>query len=296
MHRIEILEKGIVKEIASCMEELSSSQYLYFVRLVLDLQDKAIDLPTFRFLLVWKLLEIKTDIKYHLLSKDEKENTLAEIARIAKLMDSFFKTENREGEDKMVMQLHTIHNFIPSIAGNLYGPQDGLLDISFCEYRTAHSFYRDYISTNNENDLNHLIAVLYRPRKRWMAIRKRFASFNGQYRVPFTAKTNPLLLEKRAKRIAKLPYAVRYGIFLFYNGCETFLSEGKPSIDGNEIDLSVLYSGSGSDTGSIGLVGLLYTLAETKVFGSIEQTDDQNLWDVMVRLYHVVMQMNSIKK
>ena len=42
--------------------------------------------------------------------------------------------------------------------------------------------------------------------------------------------------------------------------------------------------------GNVGLIGLLYSIAETGVFGTIEQTDNQNIWDIMVRVYQVVMQ------
>ena len=74
--------------------------------------------------------------------------------------------------------------------------------------------------------------------------------------------------------------------------------EVRPEVDGIELDLSKLYTKGSSDTSKtdVGMVGLLYSLAETAVFGSIEQTDNSNLWDIMIRLYQVVMQMQEIEE
>ena len=92
--------------------------------------------------------------------------------------------------------------------------------------------------------------------------------------------------------------AIRYGIFIFWAGCEDYLVTGRPVIDGNEIDLSILYekSGNGSSEGSLGLVGLLYSLAESKVFGSIQETDNQNLYDVMAKLYQDTKRLKEMPK
>ena len=92
--------------------------------------------------------------------------------------------------------------------------------------------------------------------------------------------------------------AIRYGIFLYWSGCEEFLATGQPVIDGTKIDLSILFSKTpdqGNSNG-IGLVGLLYTLSEGKVFGDIRQTDDQNLFDVLVKLYQDTIKMQEVRK
>jgi hypothetical protein len=123
------------------------------------------------------------------------------------------------------------------------------------------------------------------------------ASFDGQQRIPFTAKSNPSKLDRRATRIGRLPMAVRYGIFLFFSGSEEYLVKGKPVVDGKEIDFSIIYAKSedADDSPDIGLIGILYSLAETKVFGSIAETDDQNLYDIMIRLYQVVKQAKAME-
>ena len=89
----------------------------------------------------------------------------------------------------------------------------------------------------------------------------------------------------------KVPFHLRYCVFLYFAGCEQFLKSGKPVVDGIELDFSQLYSdGDSYDKANVGMVGLLYSLSESGVFGAIEQTDKQNLWDVLVRVYQLVMQ------
>jgi len=297
MHRIEIPDRKIVKEIPSEISEMTRDQYLYFVMQILDYMAGMISLDTFRIKLIRYLLEIRVNARFHTLKSEEQESINGEIYRLSLLCDSFFREEIRDGNPVKIANLSFVKNLVPEICDRYYGPDDGLADITFCEYRFANSYFRAYMKDADENDLNHLIAVLYRPRKSMIRIRRLLPGFNGQERVPFTSKSNPLKLKKRVDQISKLPKSVRYGIFLWYSGCEEFLVKGKPEVDGHEIDLSELYKNTSGETtqANIGLVGILYTLAESNVFGPIENTDNQGLYDVMARLYQVVMQNREME-
>ena len=75
---------------------------------------------------------------------------------------------------------------------------------------------------------------------------------------------------------------------MWFNACIRFLREGKPVIDGNEIDLGLLYQGSEAGTvAGIGMQGILFSLSESNVFGDIDKTSNSNLYDVMARLYQL---------
>lgn len=296
MHTLEIPDRKIFKEFASEIEEMTGEQYIYFVELILKYQNGDISAQMLKVLLVKKLLGIHLGLKFFFLSKETQEQINGEIFRLSEQMESFFYEEIRDGKQVKSIKLSFVKNLIPIIYKSLHGPADALADITFCEYRMAHSFYRDYLKTRNSDSMNHLIAVLYRPAKRVLWLRKFMPGFDGQNRKPFTAKSNPILLDRRAVKIARLPLSIRYGIFLWFCGCEEYLVKGRPVIDGQEIDLSILYkeSENAGKEPNIGLVGLLYTLSESKVFGSIEETDQQNLYDVMARLYQVVLQQQEM--
>ena len=297
MHKIEIPVKNIIREFPSEVTEMTNDQFLYFIMLVMMYLDGKITLSQFKVTLIKNLLDIRYDLKYATLTVAEKQEIQGNIMRLSDLCESFFETIVRDNKPVKVFKLTFTRNFIPVICGRYHGPEDALQDITFCEYRMAHSHFVEYLNTQDEMELCRMIAILYRRRKRFIRLRKLFGSYDGHHRVKFTAKTNPAFIERRARRIATLPQHVRYGIFLYYSGSEQFLATGKPVIDGKEIDLSIIYEGSDKDSDSpdIGLIGILFGLAESKVFGSIEETDNQNLYDVMVRLYQVVKQSKALE-
>ncbi|MEI6901085.1 MAG: hypothetical protein WCL00_14510 [Bacteroidota bacterium] len=297
MHKIEIPQRNLVREFPSEIGEMNEDQFIYFIDLVLQYLMGYIPISEFKTKLVVKLLEIRVNLQSRFMPEREKEQAYAEIFRISELMDSFFEEIEQDGKKIKSFKLSFTKNFIPKILNKFYGPADALQDITFAEYRIAHSYYAAYLDSHSENDLNHLIAVLYRPAKSLLWLRRLLPSYDGQSRVPFTAKSNPLFLESRVKAIAMLPLPIRYGIFLFFSGCEEFLAKGIVNVDGKNIDFSIIYEKpeDDSDSPDIGLVGILYSLAETKVFGSIEETDGQNLYDIMIRLYQVVKQSKAME-
>jgi hypothetical protein len=94
-----------------------------------------------------------------------------------------------------------------------------------------------------------------------------------------------------------LPLHIKTGIFLWFSSCVNYLREGKPLIDGNEIDLSILYKGGDENSSpGIGLTGLLFSLAENKVFGDLFETSNTGLYDIMARLYQLKQDYDSQMK
>ena len=296
MHKIEIPKRNLVKEFPSELEEMNEEQFICFIDLVLKYLNGNISIADLKTQLTMKLLDVKLNFMYAFMSDEERENAYAEIYRIGELTETFFEDIEQDGKKVKTFKLSFTKQFIPRI-GKLYGPADALQDITFCEYRVAHSHYAAYLNSHDEHDLNQLIAVLYRPAKPVLWWKKMLPTYDGQVRIPFHAKSNPLFFDDRVKEIAKLPIAVRYGIFLFFSGCEQFLAKGTLNVDGKSIDLSIIYEkpDESDDSPDIGLVGILYSLAETKVFGNIEETDNQNLYDIMIRLYQVVKQAKAME-
>ena len=298
MHKIEIPQRRLMREFPSEIAEMDREQFIYFIALVLKYVGGQITTEQFKILLTAKLLNIRMGFRYSFMSRQERELANGEIFRISELCGSFFEEIERDGKKIKSFRLSFTKNFIPLICGKFHGPKDALQDITFCEYRMAHGYFAAYLSSHNETDLDHLIAVLYRPAKRFLWLKKLLPSFDGQIRTRFNSKSNPLLLEARARKIAKLPMAERYGIFLFFAGSEEFLAKGTVNVDGKAIDLSVIYEKSDDDNSGppdTGLIGVLYSLAETKVFGSIAKTDNQNLYDIMIRLYQVATQAKAME-
>jgi len=295
MHKIEIEQKKVTREFPSEIEEMNQSQYVCFIDLILQYLSGDITVEDIKVKLLVKLLNIKSDWKYYHLPEDDKLYIHSELYRLSELLETYFKTEIRNGNPVKVFNLNSTRNFVPRI-GKYLGPEDALKNCTFAEFRTAHNYFSSYVKDGDEDDLNRLAAVLYRPKRSFLLLHKLLPWFDGRIRTRFTARSNPLFFENRVKKLAKFPIALRYSVFLYFSGCEEYFRTGKPVVDGKEIDFAVLYEKSeAGEESAIGMIGLLYSLAETKVFGSIESTDNQNVWDIMIRLYQVVMQAKQIE-
>lgn len=101
--------------------------------------------------------------------------------------------------------------FIPRISIKIkdwyYGPADFLSDISIDEFSFAFSCYLQYGRTGNEEHLDNLVAVLYRPES---------GNYldTGRRSVPFT----PELINVYAQKTKKLKYWYKQGVLLFFMG------------------------------------------------------------------------------
>ena len=276
MHLIEIPDINFSREIASEMSELTDEQFIFFAGLCYQFASKEITLSDLRTSMAIKMLDINTS-KYELLPESAKMDISENMHRITELLDFLFDEEG----DGLTYNLNFTRNFIPSIrirAGlHFKGPAAGLTDITFLQYKDANTFYRAFQENQDEADLNRLVAVLYQ-----------LAWFGKK------SKYNPAKLEKQAASVSKLPVAIRWGIFLFYAACERYLRYGTIEVDGQEIDLEILYTETLREKqkakkpkydSKAGLAGVALSLAGTGIFGPIEKVYEQNLYDVLLLLY-----------
>jgi hypothetical protein len=98
-----------------------------------------------------------------------------------------------------------------------YGPRANFRNLRFAEFMFADAFFLRYLKTNDETQLDRLVAVLYRPQRRYYAPNS--PSYGGDRREDF----NENLLDARAKRLAAVPHHVKYAVMLWYRGCRKAL-------------------------------------------------------------------------
>ncbi|MFZ4705401.1 MAG: hypothetical protein ACOYMF_05275 [Bacteroidales bacterium] len=291
MHTIEIPEIKYKAEIASEISELSPREYLKFVELLLMLEDGKLTWEQLRIHLIIALLDIRKSRRR--ITEDEALLIQANLYQLSELMDSFCNQVDNDGNSKLLLNISFTKNLIPRI-GNLYGPDDALTNITFQEYIDAHNCYiRCIDNVMPPDELNHLCAILYRPRKYFLPVRRYMHNWNGQERIPY----NDNNINRRRNYFARVPFHVKYAVFLWFRGCEEFLRDGEISIGESTIKLSLLYEKHGSASGdNTGLVGVLYTLAESGVFGNAKQTAETNLFDVLIRIYQLLKLLKDTDK
>lgn len=275
MTKIEIPEINFVKEIPSSFDEMSSDDYIRFIKLWMGVQNKLHDVNYLKTELVFHFLNIKhSPFRWQRLSEDEKLLISSNINYIATHLDFLVSERDVDGKIHVGIPLTWTKNHIPEYRG-LKGPADALADITWIEYKDAMMAAIDYIENEDVDDLARLVAILYR--KKYLFSKRRRAY-------------DPERVSQIMKKTKKIPFPTLYGIFLFFLSCEKYIREGTFIVDREEISFSSLFKKSdGADEGSNGtwMTELLYNLAETGVFGNAKETSRQNLFDILFRLYQV---------
>ena len=162
-----------------------------------------------------------------------------------------------------------------------YGPADKLFNITLAEYIKAEVFYTNYLKNNDEEQLNKLIAVLYRKRK--LFISKKSETYRGDLRRKF----NDHLVSLHAKKLNKLPAEVKTAIAIYYEGCRAFLHKQFPGVFKS--------SGTGRQSGVDGMLALVDALTGGDVTKT-ENVRSSYLYDVMVHLQKAIEAAEEAKE
>jgi hypothetical protein len=91
----------------------------------------------------------------------------------------------------------------------LYGPKDGLENITFNEFIKCEEYYVNFVQSNTLDELDSLCAVLFRPKRKNYDPKK-----HDDIREPF----NPLTLTNNHQITKKWPYKAKMAVFLYYHG------------------------------------------------------------------------------
>lgn len=290
MHNIQV---GNILELQypESISEMTIDQYLDFTKLVYKFKEQSMSYTDFSIELVYKLLGLKRtiDIEKH---KDA-DKVIENIDKISELNESFFNTKNEDGKVYKSLKHDFVNNLVPKIKVGrkfYYGPSDALINTEFGEYVTALNAYVDYSKSGDVNDLNILVGTLYRPKKRWNSRKYILDS-----RIPFDKEMVPYY----AKKLQNVSFEYKYAIYLFFSACQNFIVTAKhlPISGGVNVDLSILFkSDKGSGGKGIGMAGVIYTLAESNVFGDAEKTAKQNTYDVLLRMVQTYLQAKKMKE
>lgn len=267
MHVIKIPEKKIVKYLPEDLSECDSVQYIEICYLILLYQSGKINYEDFRVHALYKLLEMKP-VNIGLFD----ENKYSRIYQLSELIDSFFEP----GEEKVIKQYY-IKNPIPSTLINLtkyFGPENEE-DFTFGEYMDTLEAFLDFSETGEVEFLTKMFAINYRKTPFFKrSKRKNCLKYKGEIN----------LNKFKHNHIGEF-----YGFYLYFASLNKYISSAKIFVQGSEIDLSIIFEGENekSKHPGIGMKSILYALAESGIYGNMEQVRDTPLWEILVRMYDV---------
>ena len=240
-----------------------------------------LDYLSFRTHAVYKLLNMKRGAPG--INDDFK---FSNIYQLSELVDSFFEEEE---EGRRIIKQYYINNPVPFFRSRLfcyYGPADEFNNVKFGEYVDGLGHYTDFHQTGDPHYLYLLLATFYRRRKPGTALAKFLETFNGDERVRY----NPESVAARAKKFKMQHTGIVFGFYLLFASFQKYITTAQLYVAGNEIDLSVLFDEGSrthkeSDLPGIGMKSLMYSFAESGVYGDLERVREVPLWEALVRMY-----------
>jgi hypothetical protein len=283
MHLLEVLETGERLEFPAKVSELSGPQYEEFCRLFLMHQREELTLDEFLVALVYVVLEVKQH-KNRKLTTDELATLLVNVQSLSETLLSFWKVEEIKGEEVLLIDWYHEDQKIKTIEfkGKRYhGPKALAEDLKYGEYVTAHQAYRLFVREQDPLYLDQLCAALYRPEvySQW------FGRLKGTRVAP--GDINP---EKHLEIVKAWPYHIKYGVFVWWSSLEEFIPMAELPTDAGTVRMEKLFKkveDTGEQGSATGVRAVLYELAESNVFGNVNQVEEQYFWNVMLRLYQL---------
>lgn len=296
MHSIEIVGTDITLEYPESGLEFNRSQFLVFSRLVMLYNAKTISFVQFKTRLTYAFLNLKRTANL----EDAKNLPLIHnIMRISKFADAYFNPgTTKEGK---VVKMNFYRQLMPTVSVGPYvfhGPTDALFNTAYGEFIQLLSHFNDYSRTGDQEQLDLMVATIYRPKRRMNWLRK----YLGRYKSDPRKEFNSELTGDYAKKLAKLPLEVKHAIYLYVASSVNFLvnAEALDIGGGNTANIASIFQkegGSSKEKGSgLGMVATLYTIAESKVFGAIKEVAEQNTIDVLVYLTDQKHKINENEK
>lgn len=271
--------------IPECWDEMTAKQFTYLLRRFFVLIRRE-DIEA---------VDIQRDLAYYMLGRKmyvnpaRNEDYLMLVSEVAKTLDWIFRTE----EGRLVLNYDTTTNILPTIK-QYKGPQTAGTDLRFGEFRILTDIMNQYNADHDEETLDALVGTLYRKPNP----HTNRADFRGDYRQPF----NQYHIERYARNMRRVPEYLKYGAYLwFVNFCRALINDDF-MVEGRTLCFAPVFGSSNNNTDerrsddTLGMLSILFTLADAGTFGNTEQTNNAPLIDVMCKLLSDYNQAKELQR
>lgn len=276
MQIVEIPSKNITLYIPADLSECDVVQYIELSALIFFFQTGELSYFDFRIHAIYKLMNMKPVNK----NVEDLEKT-SRVYQLSEMLDSFFEPQSFQqiqAKKPRDLKMYYTRNPIPSFIGyfrKYYGPEDTFEDVSFGEYIDMLEEFINFNQTNEMVYLHRLLAIGYRPRK-----------FLSKQKVNYSTKK----ISKRAKQFKAQPIGIVWGFYLYFASFNAYLSDCKIFVQGNELDLSILFTNAKKDKSHIpgmGMKTVLISISETGTYGEMDKVRATNMWEVFTYMHYV---------
>lgn len=262
MHHVVIPEKDLKWELPEDVSEMTSEQYRYFLNLSLESMARGMTVEDIKTLLVYEFLGLNRSYK-----SDQADRKFMNIGLVGDLFDDYFVSAEVDGKKVMRPDLEQPFNLWPRYrhrSGWVFiGPEDGLANWSFGNYIKATNLLNEIQENRYPEELmQELARLMYKP---W--------GFNQL----------PSWLPK-----INFPTDLLWHCVYFLQGSISWITTN-PAMKINNVTVNMrkLFNKNAEGRQDVGMLGVLFAIAESNVFGPMDQAEKQGLYTVLLRLYQI---------
>jgi len=270
-------------EIPTMWEELSADQFTFLLKLVQDARPDDVTIGEILLKFSDYLLG-----EMQIISPERRTQYYMLVEDISKTLDWIF---TREEDGNYVLNYSTTQNLLPEISGFL-GPQSHGSDLTFGEYRTAVDMMNRFMKEKEVFFLDALCGILYR--------KPSPVSNEDDYNISLRMKFNKNHVQHYAENFELVPDHLKWGVYLWFAYFNRYLIDGGQFIiEGNTLSFESLFNqGNNEESGEVnlGLMSIVFTLADAGTFGNAEQTDDTLLFPVLMKLLNDKQMAEKLRK
>lgn len=279
MNRVEIFENGRTASIPASWGEMSPRQVCKTFRLYDHCVKNGRSPLEFSVRILYMLLGIRISsfkgLFHGILRRKSPDHRPENVYRLCeRTVGYIFSPETA------TLAFDSISNPLPTIRSGLrrlYGPGELLQDLTFGEFRHASVAINKFYSSKDVSDLDEAIAFLYR-------VKGKRANRAGRK----VAEIDSRNASKHIQRAKRLPPWKKNLIMMWFAACLNYLQNGIVELDGESVDLSLLFSKSEGKTSGVtfGWNDLLIELAKENTLGNIDRVDEEPFFSVLSIMWH----------
>lgn len=285
MKTLEIGNKKV--ECADDWDELSIKQAQRILYFADRFHRQKIEYNVFLLRSLFTILGIKRNLR-----AIWKENFRARYLQIKKLDNYRLLIDALTGfilkikDGQVSLDYTATNNHFPELRlrfARYYGPEDLIANISFDQFRSASNYINEYQEDNDEHYLWLAFASLYLRARPFLFLRKLFPGYSGIKTLSFNDRT----VKRKAKLFKRtIPAYKRNAVISMFENSARYIMSEDLVIDGNTVNLSPLFKQDESKSPGIGLLSILYGVADGNAFGNVDQAGRRSFLDILLYLYN----------
>ncbi|MBW3519497.1 hypothetical protein [Flavobacterium sp. NKUCC04_CG] len=261
MKHIEIPE---VQRSLYIPENLMECNGLEYVKICHHLYEFSLGHITYEDFKVRAITEL---LGYRFHPKKSSKSALENLCLLSSIMEGYF--EDYDGAKQIKLDFIDLKiRHIKSFYRKFYSPGEVFQEMIYGQYADASRLFLQYSQTQDEELLYLITAILY--------LRKKEVY-------------NSNLIEAKASILKSfVSKAEIYGVYLQFAAFQKYITSAEVEWGNQQLDFSIIFDVNEVQTEKIpglGADAIIFTLAETGVFGTVKQVRKSKFWEVILRMY-----------